>query len=220
MNLELEDEQGSKRYSKEEINGREYLTVVSDKDTSIKALSHDIGWNEPFRYMLGEGGGIELMAHQGYIKNCIHDVQEGRLAKVLKNVESWLSVFTTPGQIPIWYSWFAPLARENSDEALFAIESQYDISANSIEELYKSEKFCQVMNTKTSAIVAHDWVGYFWWDFYQDLKEMKTIRCCEACGQLIRGGRQDRRFCSHSENPECFRKRNAISQRKTRTSKS
>ena len=112
------------------------------------------------------------------------------------------------------------MAQSNTEEALFAVESQYNISANSMKELLRSEEFRKLMNTNVDVIVAHDWLGYMWWDFSQDLQEKVTIKCCEACGQIIRGGHSDRRFCTQRENPDCYKKRNTVNQRKKRNRKS
>lgn len=216
---EVKEIVGKSQYRRQVVNGKEWLFTVSEKDPTQLGLSTQIGWKEPFNYMLGEGGGVDLMMHQGIFKRCISELNENQSDRVIKEAETWLDVLTSVGKSFLWHSWFAPMAQANQEEALFAVESRYDISANSVDELFQSNRFGRIMNTSVDVIVAHDWLGYMWWDFYQDLREKTTIRCCEACGRIIRGGHHDRRFCNRVENPDCFRKRNTINQRRKRTHK-
>lgn len=218
-NQEVEAVVGKSRYERHVINGKERLVTVSEKGTNSWGLSSQIAWSKkPFNYMFGEGAGVDLAMHQTIFKRCIRELQEGWNGKVMKEAETWLGALTSPGRSFIWHSWFCPMAMANVDEALCAIETKYNLQARTMEELEQSEEFHRVMNLSVEVVVANDWLGYMWWDFYQDLREKKTVRCCEACGRIIRGGHKDRRYCNRSENPECVRKRNAISQRKKRSS--
>jgi hypothetical protein len=219
-NQELKAVFGEARYERQVIDGHEFLLAVSEKDPQLRAISTQYGWADPFSYMFGEGGGVDLMMHKTFFKKCLDELKGGQTAKAVKEADTWLGVLTSPGRTTIWHSWFAPMAQANQEEALFAVETQYGVSAKSIQELHGSAEFWRIMNTNVDILVAHDWLGYFWWDLYQDLKENVTIRCCEACGRVIRGGHNDRRFCSRRENPECYQKRNTISQRKKRTHES
>jgi len=214
---EIEAAQGRARYERRVINGEELLIAVSEENPKLWSFALDLGWDKPFSYMLGEGGGMDVAMHQAYFKRCIED---GDSAKAMKEAETWLSLFTSPGKTSIWHSWFAPMASANAQEALFALESQYNVLAATMEELYRSEQFRELMDRPVDVVIANDWLGYMWWDFYQDLQEKITIRCCQSCGRVIRGGHRDRQFCNRSENPECFRKRNTTTQRKKRTHKS
>jgi hypothetical protein len=219
-NQEVEVVQGPARYERRIIDGKEMLVAVSEKNPNLWAFGMDVGWDKPFSYMFGEGGGMDLAMHQGIFRQCIRDLQEGQTAKVLAEAETWLSVFTSPGETSIWHSWFAPMAQANAEGALIEVEERYNLAADTIEELHQSEAFHQIIWDSVEVVVAQDWLGYLWWDFYQDVQERVTIRYCEACGRVIRGGHRDRQFCSRQENPECFRKRNTISQRRKRTHRS
>jgi hypothetical protein len=219
-NQEVTKVQGKARYERQTIEGHEMLLAVSEKDPKLRGISTEYGWNKPFNYMFGEGAGVDLAMHQGIFTQCIRDIQEGKIAKAMTETELWLGTLTSKGKTSLWHSWFSPMAQSNTEEALFAVESQYNISANSMKELLRSEEFRKIMNTNVDVIVAHDWLGYMWWDFSQDLQEKVTIKCCEACGQIIRGGHSDRRFCTQRENPDCYKKRNTVNQRKKRNRKS
>jgi hypothetical protein len=216
LNQEIAESQGPTHYERQIIKGKEMLVVVSDKNPSIRAFSYDFGWDKPYSYMLGEGGGAELASHQGKLKRCIQELQEGQHYRVLREVETWVSVFTSPGRTSLWHAWFAPMAANNTEEVLSAVETQFNLQANTMNELYQLDDFHQIMSRSVGVMVAYDWLGYMWWDFYQDLREKVSIRCCEACGRVIRGGHSDRRFCTRGENPKCFQKRNTTNQRKKR----
>ncbi len=219
-NQELKAFWGDIRYEREVFDGHAFLLTVSEKYPDIRALSIELGWDAPYNFMFGEGASIDLAMHKAIFSQCIRELQEGQIAKVTKEADTWLGMLTSLGRTTLWHSWFAPMAQANKDEALCAVETEYDIAAKSIGELYRSEKFLKIMNTQIDITVAHDWLGYMWWDFYQDLHDKIPIRCCEACGRVIRGGHHDRRFCTRSENPECFQKRNTTSQRRKRASQS
>lgn len=47
------------------------------------------------------------------------------------------------------------------------------------------------------------WLGYFWWEFYQDLKNRVTLRLRKHCGDVISGGHADRQYCKPNENAPC-----------------
>ncbi|MGB7724585.1 MAG: hypothetical protein WBL37_03260 [Dehalococcoidales bacterium] len=210
---------GKAQYERHTIEGQEMLLAVSEKDPNLRGISTEYGWNKPFNYMFGEGAGVDLAMHQGIFNQCIRDAQEGKIAKATAEAETWLGALTSKGKTSLWHSWFSPMAQSNTEDALFAVESQYNISANSMKELLRSEEFRKIMNKNVDVIVAHDWLGYMWWEFYQDLQEKVTIKYCELCGQVIRGGHSDRRFCNQRENPDCYQKRNTINQRKKRNRK-
>jgi len=220
-NQEVEAVRGKSLYERQVINGNEWLLTVSEKDPNSRGVSTQIAWNkDPFNYMFGEGAGIDLLMHQEIFSRCIRELNEGQIDKVMKEAEARLGAFTSSGRSTIWHSWFAPMAMANVQEVLFAVETQYSLVANTIEELDQSEEFHKTMDRPVGVTVINDWLGYMWWDFYQDLQEKITIQCCEACGWVIRGGHHDRRFCRREENIECFRKRNKISQRTSRSPKS
>lgn len=215
---EVEAVVGKSLYRRQVINGKEWLLSVSEKTPNLWGFSSQFGWDkDPFNYMFGKGAGIDLTMHQGIFNRCIRELQEGLNSKVMKEAETWLAVLTSSGRSSIWHSWFAPMAMANTEEALFAAETKYNLSASTMKELHQLKDFHKIMGQQVDVVVAHDWLGYMWWDFCQDLREKITVRCCEACGRVIRGGHRDRQFCGRSENPECFRKRNAISQRRKRS---
>jgi len=97
----------------------------------------------------------------------------------------------------------------------------FGVESNSIDELKGSPEFLQSMTDQTAVVRVFGWVGYFWWEFLQDLSDYKTIGICErlGCGSVLTGGHRDRRFCTKEENPECFRRRNADAQRRSRFNK-
>jgi hypothetical protein len=219
-NQEIEEINGKAHYERQELGGQEWLLAVPQKDPTLRGLSMQMGWGKPFSYLFGEGGGMDLVMHQAIFRRCIHELNDGKIDNAIKEAETWLSMLTSMGKTSLWLSWFAPMAQANREEALFAVESRYGISATSMEELHQSKQFWQIMNSDVDVVVAYDWLGYMWWDFYQDLQEKVTVRCCEACGRVIRDGHHDRRFCNRNENVDCFRKRNTTNQRKKRTHKS
>ena len=131
-NQEIEAVQGKPHYERQELEGHEWLFAVPEKGPPLLGISMQMGWEKPFSYFLGEGGGIDLAMHQGLFKRCIGDLQDGNNAKAMMEAETWLGVLTSTGKTSLWHSWFAPMAQANQQQALFAVETQYNISANSV----------------------------------------------------------------------------------------
>jgi hypothetical protein len=165
LDQEVEKDEGPARYERQVIDGKEWLLTVSERDSSSRGVSLELAWAEPFSYLFGRGAGAELLSHQAKIDRCVRQLQDGRGKQVMKEAETWVDVLTSPGRAPTWHSWFAPMAMASEEEALFAVETQYDLPANSMKELYESDRFGEIMNQWVEVVVANDWLGYLWWDW-------------------------------------------------------
>lgn len=113
-------------------------------------------------------------------------------------------------------AWFLPKLMSNPDATLCGAEGKFNIACATIDELICMQQFRELMRSHTKVRRVQGWLGYFWWEFYQDVKARVSVRLCKACGQMIRKGHSDRQYCTSAENPSCFQERNGAAQRHTR----
>ena len=190
--------------------------VVPEQDSQFRALNVWLRWPEPFGALFPTGGGADLLYHRGLMRRYVDELRDGRYEKILREAEGWVSLFTAEAQAPLGKAWFMPKALANLEGALLEVEARFDIAADSLEELVRSKRFQEVERTPIMVRQVRGWLGYFWWEFYCDLSRHVTIRLCQNCGRVIRGGHADRQCCTRLENPECHRQRNAEAQRRRR----
>jgi hypothetical protein len=62
-------------------------------------------------------------------------------------------------------------------------------------------------------------VGLFWTLLHDRLENQQLFATCERCGRLI-SGKDGKRFCARSDDLECFKKRRALDQRRSRQARS
>lgn len=217
---------GKLKWDKLNIGGREIDIVVSKKDPKHRGINQWIRWPEPFHLMLPPGS-FDIFHHYALMKSCLNDLNDGKdYQQVLQVAESWVNRLTEEVTTTIEAGWFMPKLVDNPSTAIFEVEIRFNIATQTMDvnksmvELEKSEHFWEEMNSSMKVRRTQSWLGYFWWEFYQDLKANVTIRLCQRCGNIIRGGHADRQFCRQEENPECFRKQNAERQRKSRKRRS
>jgi ribosomal protein S27AE len=96
------------------------------------------------------------------------------------------------------------------------IEGKFGLEAEMLDELRGRRDFDDILYAPLAVKWAQGWLGYFWWEFYQDLKNRVTLRLCKHCGNVIAGGHADRQYCARDENVRCVQERNGIRQRKRR----
>ncbi len=207
---------GPLRRERVRADGQDIEVVVPEQDSQFRALNVWLRWPEPFGALFPTGGGADLLYHRGLMRSYLDELRDGRYEKILRETEGWVSLFTGEAQAPLGKAWFMPKVLANPDEVLLVAEVRYDIAADSLEELVRSKRFQEVERTPIMVRQVRGWLGYFWWEFYCDLSRHVTIRLCQNCGGVIRGGHADRQCCTRLENLECHRQRNAEAQRRGR----
>ena len=102
----------------------------------------------------------------------------------------------------------------NIDSLLMDVQGSYGIEVNNLSELFESDKFIKLSLEKVKIKRIYSWLGYLFWELYQDIVFHRNIKFCKYCSNIIAGGRKDRIYCNKEENKDCFNKRNADRQRK------
>jgi len=220
LDSEMEETTGTPYFTK---NDDGLLLAASDNLPGHRALSTTLRWDPPFDDMFPAGGGVDHLHHIALMRDCIDKYGQGEKAEALRESEHWVNAFS--GRITSFhlFTWFLPLrdatASQGEQEILFAVDNKHDISANSLEELVNYPRFVEEMKLREEAIWLDGWLGYMWWEIYQDIRDSVGIRPCAHCGNIIRGGQRSRQFCRTNESRTCFRERSAIRQRKRRSTR-
>lgn len=190
--------------------------VVSENVPTMHAMPIWMRWPDPFSFMFPTGGGIDLLHHRRLMHTCVKDLADGQFDRALRTIETWMNRLSGEAETRLERAWLLPKLMSDPETVLFEAEGRFGFACTTIDELINSEQFRERMRRHTTVRRVHGWLGYFWWELYQDVKAHVTIRLCKACGQVIRKGHSDRQYCTRAENPVCFRERNGAAQRHVR----
>ena len=194
---------------------REMNVVSSEKEPSSKAIGKQIKWPKPFDKFFPDGGTVDLINQYACMKDCIRKIEEKVIEKATQEVERFTNIFTGDTESPLERASFLPKAITNKNALLVEAEFRFGIYAENFDELIKSIKFKSLAAQKVKIKRIYSWLGYFWWELYNDISSYKNIRFCKNCGNIIAGGRTDRIFCTKDENKKCFNERLTIRQKKS-----
>jgi hypothetical protein len=125
----------------------------------------------------------------------------------------WLS----EGQASADKVWLQPIiSAEGEEGALFALESRFGISASSLSEAYSDAELKKQLEQAIPVLRAWGVPGLMWALLLDRLKAAQPLRKCERCGRLI-SGKADKRFCSATDDPVCYRDRKKEDKRRARS---
>ncbi len=65
-------------------------------------------------------------------------------------------------------AWLLPKLVTDVNDALYEVKGKYDIDAETSEELMQSESYSRLKNDMIGVRRVYGWLGYFWWELYQD----------------------------------------------------
>ncbi len=202
------------------VEGKEMNIVVSDRDPEARAFNFWLQWREPFNMFFPYGGGNDLLYHHAMMKTCIKKIAQGQRDEAKRRAETWVNRLSGEAETTLERAWFMPKAWTNPDSVLFDVEGKFNLVFDDLDDLIRSKQFQEILKKPVKVRRVQGWLGYFWWELYQDIVTNVTIRFCRQCGNILRGRHADVQYCSKQENPDCYRKRNAQQQRKRRKAKS
>jgi hypothetical protein len=172
-------------------------------------------WPDPLGCLFPLGGGIDLLAHHNFMRQCIARAATGSRSKAERAAEGWVQKLSGEAESTLEKAWLLPRLMVDVQAALSDVAGRFGLAAAALPALAATPVFQELMATPLKVRRVHGWLGYFWWELLQDLRDDMTLRACERCGQIIRGGGPDRRSCTREEHPACGRER-TTHQRKTR----
>jgi hypothetical protein len=144
------------------------------------------------------------------------------LAEILKAATSSAHPYLFDGHSIVEHSWFRPtLEHKGIKHVLFKAEDRgLGVSGRSLDENALNEALKEEASQKWLAQpvpIRRVWggVGLFWALLLERLQAQRAFGVCRQCGRII-SGKETKRFCSESDDAECFRSRRAIDQRRSR----
>ena len=201
------------------FNGKEMNIVVSDKDPKVKAFNFWQRWREPFHIFFPTGGGSDLLLHHAAMRTCIKNLEQGQRDEARRRAEVWVNRLTGEAETSLERSWFMPKVWTDPESVLVEVEGKFNLPFDDLDMLIQSKEFLEILKRPVKVRRVQGWLGYFWWELYQDIITNVTIRFCTQCGNILRGGHTDRQYCTRQENLACYRKRNTQQQQRVRKGK-
>ncbi len=211
---------GIPEYEKEVGEAPDDTIAASQKNLRDTGFPTSVKWPKPFDELFFTGGGADRLWHQAQMTRLVGLAESGQEEKAIRDAAEWLNRFSELAEGPLDKAWLLPKALVDAELTLCEVFANYEIEAPDLNELAKSEKLRELMSKKVPVQRVLGWVGYFWWEFYQDLQAGLSIRRCQQCGNVLIGGRPDRKYCNRQENPFCYRKRNTLAQQRSRVKRS
>ena len=200
-------------------DGKEMPVVVSKRNPKSRAFNIWLQWSAPFDLFFPHGGGIDLLQHHAAMSGCIRKIDQGQREEARKIAAMWVNRLTGEAEASLELAWFLPKVWTDPDSILADVEGKFNLAYHDLDELVQSRHFQKILRQPVKVRQVQGWLGYFWWELYQDIVENVALRCCRQCGRLLRGGHRDVQYCPQQENPDCYRQRNAARQRKRRRGK-
>ncbi len=196
--------------------GKEMPIVVSERDPKTRVFNVWLQWSAPFDLFFPPDGGNDLLQHHAMMSSCIRKVDQGQREEARKIAALWVNQLTGEAETSLECAWFLPRVWTDPDGALVDATERFDLECHDLDELAQSRRFQEILRQPVRVRQVQGWLGYFWWELYQDIVGNVALRCCRQCGHLLRGGHRDVQYCLRQENPDCYRQRNAARQRKRR----
>jgi hypothetical protein len=171
-------------------------------------------WPKPFDLLFPISGWDTLDAWHK-MRDCIETWKAGREDQALQEAEQWVSRLTGEARSTLAKAWFWPKALANPTGALYEVYGKFGLEVESLEEALASETLRTELSSPVPVRRVHSWLGYFWWELYQELKT-GTIGFCNHCGRIMPRSSHKRKYCAKEENSDCSRERARIRQRNSR----
>ena len=172
-------------------------------------------WPEPFDLFFPISG-WDILRGWYLMDQCIKAWQSGQKDQALRQAEQWVSRLTGEARSTLAKAWFWPKALANPTGALYEVYGKFGLKVESVEEALASEILRAELSSPVPVRRVHSWLGYFWWELYQDLKTGTSIGVCNHCGRIIPRGSHNRKYCPKEKNSDCSRERARIRKRNSR----
>jgi hypothetical protein len=185
----------------------------TSNDASGRIVPMTLRWEEPFDECFFNGGGLDVLRAHAKLRRLVGEAQApGAHAEAQEEAGGFISLgWSTQEKTS-----FVPIvAAEGEQNALFELALKIGVDVEDPSDVWDDPDYRQFAQTTVQVTRAWGWLGYFWYEFLQDLERSSSFRRCELCGSAIVGSSR-KRFCSESDNLGCYRHRRSQAKRKER----
>lgn len=196
------------RYNLEKILPKKIISIIKENESSCFRII----FPEPFDFIFPTGGGIYTLYNYYLMKRYL-ELSLKNKDLMVKIIRSEKTPYLSEISSTINRSWFMPKLYSKTTNILLEIQGKFSLEFKSKKEAMSSIKFMKKIRHNIVIKRIYGWIGYFWWEFYQDLIKKSTVKICKNCGTIINGGRSNRKYCSKEENPDCWKERAALRQK-------
>ena len=197
-------------------------------DKGDLALHVFLCWPEPLRSIMSLLSGPDDLLAQAQMSRIAGQSASDHL-EALRAAALGAQQYISPGYSTVEHCWFRPtLEQKGIAHVLFKAEDRgllaplpghrsWDRAA--LNQALKQEDWQRWLAEPVSIRRAWGAVGLFWTLLRDRLENQQLFATCERCGRLI-SGTDGKRFCARSDDLECFKKRRALDQRRSRQARS
>jgi hypothetical protein len=197
---------------REQLEG---LTVVKSERRNRKGIPLVFYWPSPISSILPLGGTLDEVLANARMREVAKKSREDSQA-ALEIALASAGPFVSEGMAALDDLWFFPiLVEEGEQAALFAVETAYDISFKTSDELYDSQDWQTLCRKRLPVRRVFGAMGLFWALLLECLEERRGFQTCDRCERIIRGNKK-KQYCGREDNLECFRARRAKDKRRSR----
>jgi hypothetical protein len=171
-------------------------------------------WPDPFRSLVPVGDGADVLAGLPLMRAIAKQSSQDVLGAMTRARET-AGAYVFDGHTSRLWSWFWPTYAEGKEDAVLFGAENFGVEARSLAELSKDDGFSRAMAEPVPIRRAWGPLGLFWALLLDRLEEGARFNSCGRCHRIVEGKR-GKRYCSKSDNPECFRERRAADKQRSR----
>jgi hypothetical protein len=217
------DAESLRRFHLKSVTGADIPEAVTS--TGDRALRVFLEWIKPLDRLMGVLSAVDDILCQAQMAELARS-SRARPKEALAKARRLAGPFLFDGHSTFELSWFRPgLAQKGISHILLTAEDKglritkslrdrrwEDIGA---EELLAIPEWKKVLSKSVPIRRVWGGCGLFWALFLDRLEEFRSFSSCERCRGLI-SGKQGKRFCSATDDANCFKARRAADRRSLR----
>lgn len=191
--------------------------MVMEPDQNLQTQPIRLHWPPPFDDMMPKLPSEDDL----FARDLLRDVMErarkdpkGAMNIADMHSASWLD----DGLSNVNLAWLQPIiVKEGNEGASFAINARFDVDHWDLSDAYQDRNVQAELKRPMGVRRAIGIPGLAWALLLDFFAQGRSARNCDLCGSPITG-RSHKRYCSESDNSDCFRRRKNADRRRARQS--
>jgi len=187
----------------------------SRPDRVLDGVQLLLQWPGPLQALLPLMSGLDdLAAHAQMVQIALESARDPHSALLRANALA--APYITEGSTTQERAWFWPTYLEGGEAGVvYGAEGRFRLTARSLAEARRSPAWREAMTRPVAIRRVWGAVGLCWALLLEQLEALQPLQVCERCGRIVQG-RQGKRFCGPEDDEECFRRRRAGDQSRSR----